>query len=186
MSTIHTAVRGALPALAVILLLTGCSDAAAPATTEVAPTAASAATSMTPPETTTTTSSTTTTARPTSRSIEVTLDGERCTYSGPDAARGDTEVTFENQTQGAAGLALLALLDVSLRNEEAALIGTRFSVAGEPPPESLQLVGVLEADPGDSATQVAPLTPGTYFIDCVTFTAGGPDQVWRVAVLDVE
>lgn len=186
MSTIHMAVRGALPALAVILLLAGCSDAAAPATTEVGPTAASAATSMTPPETTTTTSSTTTTARPTSRSIEVTLDGERCTYSGPDAARGDTEVTFENQTQGAAGIAFLALLDVSLRNEEAALIGTRFSVAGEPPPESLQLVGVLEADPGDSATQVAPLTPGTYFIDCVTFTAGGPDQVWRVAVLDVE
>lgn len=183
MSTIHMAVRGALPALAVILLLAGCSDAAAPATTEVGPTAASAATSMTPPETTTTSS---TTARPTSRSIEVTLDGERCTYSGPDAARGDTEVTFENQTLGAAGLAFLALLDVSLRNEEAALIGTRFSVAGEPPPESLQLVGVLEAIPGDSATQVAPLTPGTYFIDCVTFTAGGPDQVWRVAVLDVE
>lgn len=116
----------------------------------------------------------------------MTLDGERCTYSGPDAARGDTEVTFENQTLGAAGLAFLALLDVSLRNEEAALIGTRFSVAGEPPPESLQLVGVLEANPGDSATQVAPLAPGTYFIDCVTFTAGGPDQVWRVAVLDVE
>lgn len=179
MSTIHMAARGALPALVVTLVVAGCSDAAAPATTEVATTAASA-------QTTIATTTTTTTTRPPSGSIEVTLDDELCTYSGPDGAGGDTEVTFENQTDGAAGLAFLALTDASLRDELAASIGTRFSVAGAPPPESLQLVGVLEADPGESATQVAPLTPGTYFVDCVTFTAAGPDQVWRVAVLDVE
>ena len=114
------------------------------------------------------------------------FDGETCDYSGPDSVGSDgIEVSFENNSSSGAGLAFLSLVDESARSEEVALIGTRASVAGAPPGEALELVGVLEADAGATTTQDAPLPAGTYFIDCVTFSAGGPDEVWRAAVLEV-
>lgn len=178
MSSFRSPVRRALPAVAVIVVMVGggaCSDTAAPANTS--------ATEVPATSETTATSSTT---HALSRHIEASLDGEHCRYAGPDVASGDTEVTFENHTERAAGLAFLALVDEAAGQGEIDRVGTRFSAGGAPPPEEVRLVGVLEADPGDSATQVAPLTPGTYLIDCVTFSAAGPDEVWRVAVLEVE
>lgn len=181
MSGLHKSARRALAALALTVAVVAggaCSDSGAP---EEIPASAAQPTSATPiiP-----TSTTTTHAR--SRHIEAVFDGEHCRYSGPDVARGDTEVSFENRTESAAGLAFLALVDEAAGQAEIDLVGTRFSVQGAPPPEAVQLVGVLDAGPGDSATQIAPLTPGTYLIDCVTFTNAGPDEVWRVAVLEVE
>ncbi len=181
MSSFHGSARRALTAIAVMVAIVGCgacSDAGTPediSASEGRPTSAAA-----------TNKANSTTTHTSSRHIEARLDGEHCRYSGPDVASGDTEVTFENQTERAAGLAFLALVDATAGREEIDLVGTRFSVGGAPPPKQVRLVGVLQADPGDSATQIAPLTPGTYLIDCVTFTNAEPDEVWRVAVLEVE
>jgi hypothetical protein len=115
-----------------------------------------------------------------------TFDGEQCQYSGPESVgSGDIEVTFENNSGEAASLAFLALRDESARAEAAATMGTRTSVGGAPPPDYMELVGQLPADPNATATQTAPLTSGTYFLDCVTFGLDGPNEVWRVAILEV-
>lgn len=167
MTSLHTTARQTLPALVVIVAMVGCNDTPV---REVQPTSVTASA----------------TTHASSRHIEATLDGEHCSFSGPGVASGDTKVTFENQTGRAAGLAFMALVDQAAGQAEIARVGTHFSVGGAPPPEEVQLVGVLQADPGNSATQIAPLTPGTYLIDCVTFTTAGPDEVWRVAVLEVE
>lgn len=117
---------------------------------------------------------------------QATFDGEECEYSGPESIDGaDLEVTFVNDSGDDAALAFLDLMDESARAEEVALIGTRFAVGGAPPAGATELAGVLRADPGQRETQTAPLSSGTYLLDCVTFSAGAPDEVWRVAVLEV-
>ena len=120
-------------------------------------------------------------------SPSATFNGDECTYTGPDSVgTTDIEVSFENKSDENAALAFLALIDESARADEVALIGTRNSVGGADPEGATELAGILQAEPGETVTQTAPLTPGTYLLDCVTFSAGGPDEVWRVAVLEVE
>ena len=116
-----------------------------------------------------------------------TFDGESCSYTGPGSvSAGDIEVMFVNNSNAAAGLAFLSLIDEAARAEEVDLIGTRVKVDGQNPEGAVRLAGVLEANPGEEATQAVPISSGTYLLDCVTFSAGGPDEVWRVAVLEVQ
>lgn len=123
-----------------------------------------------------------------SGSPSASFDGEECTYAGPESVQADEiEVTFENSSEELAALAFLSLDDESARDEETASIGGGpVSVGGANPEGATSLAGVLEADPGQEATQTAPLPAGTYLLDCVTFSPAGPDEVWRVAVLEVE
>ena len=117
------------------------------------------------------------------------FDGEDCSYSGPESisAGDEIEASFENTSDATAALAFLALRDESARDEMVAMIGAEpISAGGNPPEEPLELTGYLQAEPGEKATQTAPLDAGTYVIDCVTFVGDAPDKVWRVAVLDVE
>lgn len=116
------------------------------------------------------------------------FDGDQCEYSGPESVRGgDLDVKFENNSDSPAALAFLNLVDESARAEESAQIGTRVSVDGAPPGGAIELMGLLQAEPGTEESQTAPLPAGTYFLDCVTFSAdGAPDEVWRVAAIEVE
>lgn len=120
-------------------------------------------------------------------SPSATFDGEDCGYSGPAAVdAGDVEIVFVNNSDVGAGLAFLTLIDESAREEEVALIGTRIPVQGQNPEGAVRLAGVLEANAGEEATQTVPMSTGTYLLDCVTFSTAGPDEVWRVAVLEVQ
>lgn len=119
--------------------------------------------------------------------LSATFDGETCTYSGPDAVRSDEiDATFVNRSDEPAALSFISLQDESARADELALIGTRITVEGALPGPQVRLAGVLEANPGQEATRDAPLSPGTYFLDCVTFDGPAPDEVWRIAVVEVD
>jgi len=121
-----------------------------------------------------------------SGSPTVSFDGEECTYSGPESVeQTDIEFTYTNTSSVNSSLAFLNLTDESGRSEASSMIGTRTSVTGEPPPAYLEMVGILQAAPGDEVTQTAPLVAGTYFLDCVTFSGELPDEVWRAAELEV-
>ena len=121
------------------------------------------------------------------RSPTATFDGEVCTYSGPDSVNeGDIEVTFENNSDGIAALVFLLLVDESARADEVARIGSRTSVEGAPPGSAVEFDALVEADPREKAIETVRLTSGTHLVDCVTFTGIAPNEVWRVALVEVD
>jgi hypothetical protein len=111
------------------------------------------------------------------------FDGARCDIDGPDRVKaGDIKISFANDSDDAAGLAVLSVptgMDVDPG------VGVDGPIASPEPERGTEIVGVIELDAADNASELAALTPGTHVLDCVTYGPNGPRHFWRGAILDV-
>jgi hypothetical protein len=117
----------------------------------------------------------------------VTFDGSSCNYDGPRTVQpGGFTVTFNNTSDQYAAVAFLKLPDDgTARTDALALVGKDLAIPEGDDPE-VQLVGTILAEPGEEATQDAPLPTATFVIDCAIFSGDQPSHAWRAAAIDVK
>jgi hypothetical protein len=121
----------------------------------------------------------------TTPNVSARFDGTQCEYDGPERMpAGDIDVSFVNDSDGAAGLAFLRL-PAGMPTDDPA-VGDNGPITNPEPEAGVEIVGAIELDPGTDANEVAALAPGTHAIDCVTLGPNGPDHYWRAAILNVE
>lgn len=118
---------------------------------------------------------------------EVTFDGATCVYRGPGLIeQGMVEFTTVNSGSSTVGLAGWLMTEPALSAElERTPVGTDMALDPTAPMPEGRMWFVFDTGTGESTTWPVTLMAGTYLIDCVTYTNGVSDHVWRPAQIEV-